>query len=363
MKKINILTIVIVLLALATPLMADVTVSGVVKYGVILGPNTFQADELTSTEKQEAKITVTATPDDNNTASITILAHNLNDPTQDGLDEAKYVSNLLGAMGLGDIPVTVTLTGGYWESNNANVGVFSKYEFEDVFNMDTKTWQFGIDVGILDMVTVRVDLDPTWAYQPAGPVGNADTNNIGYLIGAFGGAGPVMAEFFYTNRSAPFDQTGLLGIGVGVSLEFGDIGINVGVNVAMDLQDAPLTTADLGIGIGFSMGTLISASVCTTGYIAEVGDNSIIDKLAFHASVTPIDIITISAGMVLGLDDVVYADPLRQFDINISTSAGALGLNVGFLFTPDSAFDVEDTFSWTKNNEEGGVYIGAVLEF
>ncbi len=369
MKKINILTIAIVLLALASPLMADVVVSGVVKYGVILGPNVDAGDELTSTESTDAEITVTAAVDDNNTASITI-----EDDGTGGivLNEAKYVTNLLGAFGLGDIPVTVTLTGGFWESGIEGVGVFSKYEIEDVFDMATETWQFGIDVGIMDIVTVRVDLDPTWEYQSLSGAtpSNADDANIGYLIGAFGGAGPVMAEFFYTNRSAVYDELGYLAIGVGVSLEFGDIGINVGVNAQMDLVDDPLVnTADLGIGIGFTFAELISASLSTYGYIGDAADSSIIDRMSVHASVTPIDMITISAGMVLGIGDA-YVDALQQLDINLNTSAGALELNTGFLLTAETIGPggIKDTFSWTTNDgagtyEAGGFYIGGKLEF
>ncbi len=364
MKKINILSIVIVLLALASPLMADVVVSGVVKYGVILGPNAAAGDELTSEEKTDAEIKVTAAVDDNNTATITI--------EDDGggaivLNEAKYVTNLLGAFGLGDIPVTVTLTGGYWESGIEGVGVFSKYEIEDVFDMATETWQFGIDVGIMDMVTVRVDLDPSWEYQvdPLGTPGNAADANIGYLMGAFGGAGPVMAEFFYTNRSAPYDELGLLGIGVGVSLEFGDIGINVGVNAQMNLVDDPLVnTADLGIGIGFTFAELISASLSTWGYIGDAADSSIIDRMSAHVSVTPIDMITLSLGMVLGIGDV-YVDALQQLDINLSTNAGALTLNTGFQLTAETVgtAGIKDTFSWKTNTNEGGFYIGGELKY
>jgi len=262
MKKLTILTIVIVLLALATPAMSDVVFSGKVKYGVCLGPNTDDGDELTSTEKTEARLTVVATPDDNNTVTLTLKldnaglggVYNSGDEDEDGdvdiddvladaadgsisltetvgVDEAKFDSNLLGAFGLGDIPVAVILTGGYFEAGNKDVGKVSKYELEDVINTKNKAWQFGVDVGIMDMVTIRVAIDPTWQFQPSGAVGNADTNNIGYLMGAFGGAGPVMAEVFYANYDAPYDEPGQLGIGVGVGLA---VGVGVGVSGAHD---------------------------------------------------------------------------------------------------------------------------------
>jgi len=406
MKKLTILTIVIVLLALAMPAMSDVVVSGVVKYGVCLGPNTGQTDDLTSTEKTEAKITVTGTPDDNNTVTITLNVHDMwdddsalvegyvdldtdgdGDPSTPGdetglltvsnsmVDVAKFESNLLGAMGLGDIPVTVMLTGGWFEIGNADVGKVSKYELEDVINTKNKAWQFGIDVGIMDMVTLRVGLDPTWAFQPndAG-VGTSETNNIGYLMGAFGGFGPVQVEFFYANYSSPIDtEPGTLGIGAGVDLAFGDIGIKVGVNAAMDLWEGSEHVADLGIGLGFTYGSLLSASVCTTGFIADedilgTDSSSIIDRLGIAVTVTPIDMISISAGMILGLDgdNAAYdADVLRQLDINLSVAAGALTLNTGYLLTPDTVItdDVKDTFSWTTNGGEGGFYIGGVVEF
>lgn len=373
MKKLTILTIVIVLLALATPAMSDVVVSGKVKYGVCLGPNTAAGDDLTSTEKQEARITVTGTPDDNNTVTITLKVEELDFLTagEDAVDKAIFESNLLGALGLSDIPVDVVLTGGYYEAGNADVGKVSKYELEDVINTKSRGWQFGLDVGIMDMVTVRVAIDPTWRFQYDGSgVFTSDTANIGYIMGAFATiADLVSAEFFYTNVDAGADEPGTLGIGVGVNLVFGDIGIDIGANVAMPLYEvaADGTTddvlANLGIGIGFSFSSLLSASVCMEGSIYDVADNQIVNTLGIAAEVNPIDMLSIGAGVILGLGDV-YVDAFQQLDINVGITAGALTLNTGYLLVPtDTPQTITDKFSWTTNGDEGGFYIGGVVEF
>jgi hypothetical protein len=382
--------------------MSDVTLSGKVKYGVTLGPNggTTPADELTSTEKTEARLTVTATPDDNNTVTLTLKLDNAgaagpsvtgtdadldgdldaaSDITWDagsaevGVDVAKYESNLLSAFGLGDIPVSVVLTGGYFEWANADVGKFTGYEVEDVINTKNKEWQFQVDVGIMDMVTVRVGIDPTWQYQPTGAVGNADSNNIGFVMGAFGGAGPVMAEIFYTNvgDDIPAEEPGDLGIGVGVTLGFGDIGINIGANALLPLAEGTDHVANLGFGVKFTYASLLSAGVGMYGFIADedvlgTDSSSVANLLAINVDVTPIDLITIFAGMKIGLDSDAYDDAFRLLDVGLKTTAGALELGIGYQYRPDSAADdqgKEDLYAYTTNNEEGGVFINTTVSF
>jgi hypothetical protein len=353
--------------------MADVVVSGVVKYGETFGPNTVAGDEITSGEKQEAKITVTGTPDDNNTATITLNVHELDNAAYTAcLDKAMYESHLLSAMGLGDIPVDVVLKGGFWEWGNEDVGKVSGYECEDVVNTKNKAWQFGVDVGIMEMVTIRVGIDPTWGYQsettgtPDAPT-NADDANIGYLMGAFGGAGPVEAEIFYTNTGAVAEEPGTLGAGVGVGLEFGDIGIDIGVNMGMDLMDGADPMAELGFGVGFSYGSLLSAGIGTYGYIGDVMDSSVINMIGINVDVTPIEMITLCAGFKIGVDSDLYDDALRLIDFAIKTKAGALDLQAGYQFRPDSSSDddpgKEDRYPWSTNSAEGGVFIQAALEF
>jgi hypothetical protein len=369
MKKLTILTIVIVLLALATPAMSDVVVSGNVKYGVTLGPNTV-VDELTSDEKREATITVTGTPDENNTATIKLNAHELwADNPAGALDKAMYECDLLPAFGVGTDMVGVKLTGGFWEVGNADVGKFSGYECEDVVNTKIKAWQFGVDVSIMDMVTVRAGIDPSFNYQSTSGVtpSNADDANIGYVIGAFGGVEMVQAEIFYTNAGAPAEEPGTLGMGVGVSLTFGDIGLNIGVNAGMDLAEGSDPIAELGIGIGFSYGTLLSAGIGTYGYIGDVMDSSVVNIIGVNVDVTPIEMITIFAGLKIGVDSDFYADAFRLLDVGLKTKAGALELAAGFQYRPDSATDddpgKEDLYPYNTNSAEGGVFIQANLGF
>jgi len=393
MKKLTILTIVIVLLALATPAMSDVVVSGNVKYGVTLGPNTLAGDNMTSGEKEEARITVTGTPDDNNTATLTLK---LDDADLVQVDKAIYECNLLSAFGLGDIPVSVKLTGGFFEIGNADVGKVSGYECEDVINTKNKSWQFGVDVGIMDMVTLRFGIDPAFDYQgtwgtdtngdPVLITGDSDSANIGYVFGAFGGAGPVEAEIFYTNttgftldytdylgadQSIDFkgmnDEPGSLGMGVGVTLAFGDIGLKIGANVNLPLWEGADPIAELGFGVKFTYGTLIAAGIGTYGYIGDVIDSSVVNIMGINVDVTPIDLITIFAGMKIGLDSDVYDDAFRLLDVGVKTKAGALELAAGYQYRPDSSSDddpgKEDLYPYNTNSAEGGVFIQANLGF
>jgi len=402
MKKLTILTIVIVLLALTTPAMSDVVVtSGYVQYGVTLGPNSNSGDNMTSEEKQEARITVTGTPDDNNTATLTLK---LDDDAQVAVDVAKYECNLLSAFGLGDIPVAVKLTGGFFEVGNADVGKFSGYECEDVINTKNKSWQFQIDTSILDMVTIRVGIDPAFVYQTKGALtldattgeytwtdGTADSDNanIGYVIGAFGGVDLVQAEIFYTNTTALSyyylngvsgefesadmgkgldDEPGSLGMGVGVNLAFGDIGLHIGVNANLPLWEGADPIAELGFGIKFTFGTLLSAGIGTYGYIGDVIDSSVVNIMGINVDVTPIEeMLTIFAGMKIGLDGDVYDDAFRLLDVGVKTKAGALDLAAGYQYRPDSSSDddpgKEDLYAYKTNSAEGGFFIQGKLAF
>jgi hypothetical protein len=359
MKKLTILTIMIVLLAFATPLMADVTVTGEVVYGVTLGPNSAADDNLTRGEKMSSNIKIVGKPDDNNTVTIILDVDELDDADADGydslIDKAYYESNLLSALGLGDIPVSVLLTGGKFNWANKDVAKCTGYEIEDVIDYENKDWQFGIDIGIMDMVTIRVGIDPDFDYQ-ATAAGNSDTANIGYLLGAFGGAGPVMAEFFYTNaEGAPADEAGLLGAGVGVTLGFGDISIKVGADMSLNLADSSDEIMKYGAGVKFGYAKLISAGIGFYGVINDVNDSQAFRAMGINVDVNPIDIITIGAGVVLATYDGAES-VLDRLDFMVGTKAGALVIELGYTFQPEDALLNEgvnqknDLYPWNDNS-------------
>jgi hypothetical protein len=397
MKKLTILTIVIVLLALATPAMSDVSFSGYVQYGVTMGKSD-DTDEMTSEEKTEARLTVTATPDDNNTITMVLKLDNAGadgpsltgtdadsdgdlDAASDltwsagssevGIDKVIYESNILAAFGL-DLPVSVKLTGGYWEWENNDCAKVTTLQVEDVIDTKNKSWQFQVDTGIMDMVTVRVAIDPEFKYQASG-----DEASIGYLFGAFGGFGPVSAEVFYTNASAGYDEPGELGIGVGVDLAFGDIGLAIGADVNLPLYEiddegaADDVVAKYGVGVKFSYASLVSAGIGMFGTINDAADSQPVTAMGIDAKVTPIDLFSLSAGVVLAL----YEDApstLDMFEVLAEVSPGALTIGAGFVFIPDDAVAGQGTnyddgaIVWKENSEDnrfGGFAIQTKCSF
>jgi hypothetical protein len=391
MKKLTILTIVIVLLALATPAMSDVSFSGYVQYGATIGKSD-TTDEMTSEEKTEARLTVTATPDDNNTITMVLKldnAGNANYTAEDadgnvgdstdavadldddgmlslnsevGIDKVIYESNILAAFGL-DLPVSVTLTGGYWEWENKDCAKVTTLQVEDVIDTKNKSWQFQVDTGIMDMVTIRVAIDPEFKYQASG-----DEASIGYLLGAFGGYGPVSAEVFYTNTSSVYDEPGDLGIGVGVDLAFGDIGLAIGADVLMPLKETDDVIANYGVGVKFSYASLVSAGIGMYGVINDVADSQAVRAMGIDATVTPIDLFSLSAGVVLAL----YEDApstLDMFEVLAEVSPGALTIGAGFVFIPDDAATNGDTnyddgaIVWKENGNFGGFAIQTKCSF
>jgi hypothetical protein len=397
MKKLTILTIVIVLLALATPAMSDVSFTGYVQYGVTMGKSD-DTDEMTSEEKTEARLTVTATPDDNNTITMVLKldnAGNANYTAEDsndddvidgtdvqadtndgtlslnsevGIDKVIYESNILAAFGL-DLPVSVTLTGGYWEWENKDCAKVTTLQVEDVIDTKNKSWQFQVDTGIMDMVTVRVAIDPEFKYQASG-----DEASIGYLIGAFGGYGPVSAEVFYTNASAGYDEPGELGIGVGVDLAFGDIGLAIGADVNLPLYEiddegaADDVVAKYGVGVKFSYASLVSAGIGMFGTINDAADSQPVTAMGIDAKVTPVDIFSISAGVVLALYEDAE-ETLDMFEVLAEVSPGALTIGAGFVYIPDDITDGQGTnyddgaIVWKENSRFGGFAIQTKCSF
>jgi hypothetical protein len=369
MKKINILTIVIVLLALATPLMADVSMSGELYVGTTLGPD--PDGGLTSEDFIKGKLVFTGKPDDNNKAVINVDLDKIvgNSSVKDILDECYMQSNLLASLGLGDIPVVVTLKAGKFEWANKDCGNISGYEVEDVIDYkyeDTVIW--GIDVEIMEKVTLRIALDPDFDFNVE-TAGNSETANIGYLIGVFGGAGPVSAELMYTNaEGAPAEEPGLFGFGVGVKLSFGDITIEVGGDLSMDLAEGVENIADYGVGVGFTYGKLLYASAGFYGEINDTLDSEPLYAMGINVDVTPIDIIELGVGVVLA----TYTDApsvLDQIEFMIHTEAGALDIEAGYIFQPEDAAlngglnQKGDLYSWQDNGTNGGVFIQTKLKF
>jgi hypothetical protein len=376
--------------------MADVTVSGNVKYGVTLGPNVDPASdgELKSSEKQEATFTITGKPDENNTATIKIKVQELWNIVTDSetltidpeltedividlsqgvnaekiLDKALFESYLLKSFGITDVPLTLKLSGGYFEVGNADVAKMSGYECEDVTNTKLKEWQLAVDAKIMDMVTVRVGVDPELTYQD-GP--EIDDASVGYVIGVFGGVDPVDVELFYTNKDAAFEQSGKMAAGIAGDLAFGDIGLKAGISLGMDLAEAPAKPMELGIALKLTYASMLMLGVGTYGYTVDPdsgADDAIVDIIGVNVEYTGVDNLTLFIGAKIGLTEDNYGDDaLRLLDIGLKTKAGALEIVLGYQLRPETASDSdpgkEDKYAYTTNSASGGVFMGMNLAY
>lgn len=383
MKKISILIVVFVLIALATPLMAEVSISGNVKYGVTLGPDVDpDADgALISDEKREATITVTGKPDENNTATIKLDIHKLEAEAGGPVacvNKALFESYLLKSFGITDVPLTLKLSGGYFEVANKDVGKMSGYECEDVCGTKLKSWQIAVDAEIMEMVTLRVGVDPEFKYQAeGGVVGSGETASVGYVVGAFGGVEMVDFELFYTNSKAVFEQSGLFAAAIAADLDLGDIGLKVGFNLGMDLDENALMPMQLGIGLKLTYASMLMVGIGTYGYTLheDLKDldmvDSIVDIIGVNLEYTGVDNLTLYAGAKIGLlwdEDTGqgYEDALRLLDVGMKTKAGALEIGLGYQMRPETAADdpgKEDKYNYAKNGVSGGVHLDLNLGF
>lgn len=282
MKKINILMIAIALLAITLPVMAQVTFSGEVKGGFY---QTIDASTVASEANKSAQLSASFKADDNVSGTFKVKVG-----TGDSIviDTANASVNVLGAMGIKDVPVVMTLTGGRTDTGASGVNDFTHYGFEK-FNTGVGTAtgfdDLKLDTKIMDLVTIRTGISPA----------EYSGNLAQFTVGAFGTVGPVSAEVFYGNSK---HVNGDVAIGAKFDQAFGDIAVKVGGTFQVPLAEN--TDMEWGAGVSAAYTTLAKLTASAEGLIKQgssTGDA--LRVIGVGVESTPITLVTLKAGVTL----------------------------------------------------------------
>jgi hypothetical protein len=243
------------------------------------------------------------------------------------------VTDLAGVLGLKDMGLMATLTYGWTDVTVENYAV-SGYGEENVAGFDPGTTDtFAIDLGYMDMATLRVDLTPTTLLDPTPDV----------LVNVFGTIAGVKYSVGYWTADNP---KGEFGADLAYSLAMGDIALDVDAEVAYDMNAAVFS---YGAGVAVGYGSLVSLGAGFQG-APDFGLTGV------NATLTPMEGIGLDVGMLL---DFSATDMFRGLDISATKAFGAGTLRVGYLITSvdDGALNAPDTLP------NGGMYVTYDITF
>lgn len=344
MKKINILLIAIALLAITLPVMGQVTFSGEVKGGLYLSQDPATKMGKADPSATQAKLSVSIKADENVSGTMDLLTQN-----DAILDKASIVINLLGALGIKDLPLTMTLTGGYVDTNKAEVVNISHHGLEKVLDvgLDKTFGTTVLDTKVMDMVTIRTAVAPVY-----------NVNLIKFLVGAFGTFGPVSAEVFYGNSKT---QNGDVAAGVAYAGTFGDITVKAGGNIQVGFAD-PDPAIKYGAAASVAFTTLVKATVGFKGNVQGEATEKAFEGIGIGIESTPISLITLKAGVTLNF--VEGADVFDGIEVLGELNLGKGTIGVGYNFANATTLK-NDAFLYkaATGTEWGGVSIQTKMAF
>lgn len=321
MKRINILLIAIVLLALTLPVMGQVTFTGEVKGGVYLPLKDKVGGSIIN---NNAKLSAAYVADENVSGTIAIKT---GDATGFVIDTANANINLLPAFGVKDVPLVMTLTIGKIDSNRQKVtDGYTHYGFESVTDIGTSSSfaNLKLDTKIMDLVTVRAGIAPL-DYN-----GSGDKAKLAqFVVGAYGTVGPVSAEAFYGTAKS---ENGDIALGLGVSQALGDLALKVGGSTQIPLIDKAVVAWGAGASVAYT--TLAKLTASAKGKIGT--DQDALGVIGIGVESTPVALITLKAGLTL--DTAKNANNvLDGIELASQFNLGKYTLTIGYNYTGKAA--------------------------
>ena len=318
MKKILVLTMMVMLVASMSVMASDVTVSGQVQY------EWAQDFETLYDYNADAELVVTAVVDDYNTAVVD-FDYTQNSPATTNmisLDKAYFTTAIGKYAGLEDMGVTITLIWGWQEWADPGYGMVTNYENERVWDAKAENWQVNIDVGIMDMVHIEA------AMMPANDVGNE------MMFGAYGGMDPVWVEVYYTQEGVKEIGSGILGIAANFGMDIMpgmyafDVGLNFGYNLNSDTNSIAGMGWELGVGVA---NTIMEMVYLNLGFAGNDDSIFLLFWVELGADYQGIAGADLGVGMIM--DDAYAPEMMDEIDFSVWVAVGAATFRVGYCMT------------------------------
>ena len=312
MKKILVLTVMVMLVASMSVMASDVAVSGQVQY------EWAQDFDTLYDYNGDAEIVATATVDDYNTAVVDF------DYAQDAgtastsniqLDKAYFTTAIGKYAGLEEMGVTISLIWGWQEWSDPQYAEITGYERENVFDGQVENWQFNIDIGIMDMVHIEAAMAP----EPG--LGAS-------LFGVYGGMDPVWVSVYYAQEGEAIDLGDLgLGVNFGMDIVPGMYAFDIGVAFRYNLDSDAFDGDQWGLGVGIT-NTIMEMVYVNLGI--KGNDDTILNQLWVELGADYQDMVGVDLGIGTWMHEDA-PDALDEIDGSVWVAVGAAKFRVGYV--------------------------------
>lgn len=342
MRKVS-LVLLALIVAAGTAFASDVTVSGSVQQAWGFGDGVYSNFDADSAE---IDLKFTAVVDEVNTAVIKLENEAVAAGSEDipEIDESYFDTNLAVAFGLEGVILQTRV--GYWETDNFNVSTVTGLELEDVANTGSQESAIQLEVGMTDLVTARFVLVPGQGDEMDG------------LIAIKGGAGPVMAEFYYTDGNGMAPDGGTIGLGVMFSQEVVPATVDLSVGADLKYQlDAADGASDIFYGFGVSAGLLDGLS--TVGVSMQGESEAALAGVGVDINVAPVAFAGLDFVVAMGLDSDMYDESLQYLEASAYLKPGDATFRLGYAYY-DGTTDAGTLYS---DYNAGGFIAGAESGF
>ncbi len=310
MKKILVLTMMVMLVASMSVMASDVTVSGETLF------EWYQDMDTIYEGNGDGELKATAVVDDYNTSIVLIEA-----VAGDMMLKDAYFTTALGKyFGVEDMGVTITLNWGIWEWANAEYAKITGYENEAVWDAKARNWAFNVDVGIMDIVNIEAAMAPEPGVSEM-------------MIGAYGGMDPVHVEVYYTQEGNALDM-GIVGIGANFAMDIMpdmyafELGLAFKYNMDSDALDGDQYA--LGFGLVNTIMEMVYVNIGIAGT-----DDAILGLLWFELGVDYESMVGVDVGVGMIMDDSLAPETLDEVDFSVWTKVGAAKFRIGYVMVTE----------------------------
>jgi hypothetical protein len=364
MKKLLVPIVVLALVAIAIPVMAETTVaySGELEFGYI----TNFSDTPTGVFNNQ-KVVLKLMPDKINTVTLdmrsnfgTANAIAAIDPAYLHANEFSITSDVGMALGIDAMGVDPVLKAGWFNATSLENSL--GYGFEE---MDYETGTQGVvavNTAIMKMVNVNVAFAPT-SFNAPGTM----------LLDINGTVGPVTAEIAYvtgSGTSGGITETtgdlskGVLGVTLSGSYDVSSIKLSADGGLSYNLDSNAVTGNKMtfGVGVEANYNSMASLAVSYQGM-----DGTAFNKLGVSVGLTPISTAGVDVGVAYDAGGSTnLSSPgtgiLNSIDGSVWTMFGAAKLRVGYVYMDTTKVSAP----WTLNEHTkagDGLYFDLDLPF
>jgi len=320
MKKILVLTMMVLLACSMSVMASDVTISGETLFewfGDFDSEYQFNGD---------VELVVKAVVDDYNTANVDFDVDQSDNSVV--LDRGYFTTALGKYLGLGEMGVTITVDWGWNEFDDPSYGQITHYELEDIWEAKFEYWGVGIDVGIMDIIHIE------FAGAPEPGAGEM-------FFGAYtgGAAEPVMAQVYFYDEGNELAKGNVgLAVAFGMDVMPGMFAFEAAANFAYDMDEDIEADDNNLLTQKYAWSFAVATDIMEMAYFDAAvwgWDDSMLAGLFFNVGAAYMDMVGADIGVGMILDEDVLPEAFDELEASVWTKVGAAKFRFGYLLHAD----------------------------